>query len=187
MFSSLFSLTALAPLALAAVHDISVGGLNAENAPLFAFWPNNIQADIGDTLRFTFHVKNHSVTQSSFQEPCSKLDGSIGFDSGFFPLPSMDTNFPTFEVVVNNTEPIWGYCRQINPPNPTHCQSGMVFAVNAPSSGNTFSKFLALAESSTSQGVFNGSAASSSVSVETVTDTVTVTKTVDSGSLSTSV
>ncbi|KAI5118564.1 hypothetical protein M0805_005855 [Coniferiporia weirii] len=180
MFSLLFSLVALAPLALAAIHDISVGGLNADGTPNLSFWPNNIDADMGDTLRFTFHVKNHSVTQSSFQEPCSKLNNSygqfIGFDSGFVPLPSLDTNFPTFEVVVNNTEPIWGYCRQINPPKPTHCQSGMVFAVNAPTHGNTFPNFLAMAEASTSQD--NGSSSyTSSTTGTTETETVTVTQT----------
>ena len=67
------------------------------------------------------------------------------------PVSPGQTDLPTFEITVNDTNPIWGYCRQTNPPNKTHCQSGMVFAVNAPDSGNTFDKFLSMAEASTSQ------------------------------------
>ena len=37
-------------------------------------------AAVGDTVEFTFHPQNHSVTQSSFAEPCTPLPG--GFDTG---------------------------------------------------------------------------------------------------------
>ena len=37
-------------------------------------------AAVGDIVEFTFHPKNHSVTQSSFAEPCTPLPG--GFDTG---------------------------------------------------------------------------------------------------------
>lgn len=46
------------------------------------------------------------------------------------------TTFPTYTIQVNDTKPIWAYCRQGN-----HCGQGMVFSVNAPSSGNTFDAF----------------------------------------------
>lgn len=42
--------------------------------------PSNISASIGDTVTFVFNPKNHTVTQSSFEEPCVALAG--GFDSG---------------------------------------------------------------------------------------------------------
>ena len=37
-------------------------------------------AYVGDIVEFTFHPKNHSVTQSSFNAPCTPLKG--GFDTG---------------------------------------------------------------------------------------------------------
>ena len=40
------------------------------------------------------------------------------------------------------------YCKQTNPKS--HCNAGMVFAVNAPTSGNTFDAFLANAKNATS-------------------------------------
>jgi flagellar biosynthesis protein FliQ len=36
----------------------------------------------GDIVVFNFHPKNHSVTQSSFKEPCTPLEG--GFDLGLY-------------------------------------------------------------------------------------------------------
>lgn len=36
------------------------------------------------------------------------------------------SQFPTFTVTVNDTAPIWVYCKQAN-----HCGQGMVFAVNS--------------------------------------------------------
>jgi hypothetical protein len=52
---------------------------------------------------------------------------------------------------VRDTRPIWMYCRQPGAGAKTHCQMGMVFAVNPPPQGNTFEKFLANAMASTSQ------------------------------------
>jgi hypothetical protein len=36
----------------------------------------------GDIVVFTFFPKNHTVTQSSFAQPCTPLDG--GFDTGLY-------------------------------------------------------------------------------------------------------
>lgn len=60
-------------------HTITVG----DNGNL-AYSPNNITAAIGDVLSFEFHPKNHTVTQSTFQAPCSPE--SAGFDSGLYGL-----------------------------------------------------------------------------------------------------
>lgn len=51
---------------------------------------------------------------------------------------------PTFPLVVNDTKPIWVYCKQTN-----HCGQGMVFAVNSDEtsgSNRTFDKFQTLAK-----------------------------------------
>lgn len=54
------------------------------------------------------------------------------------------SDLPYFDVTVNDTKPIWGYCGQH-----THCQSGMVFSINAAFEGNdTYENFRQLAISS---------------------------------------
>jgi len=123
-------------------HRIIVGGTG-----ILAFQPANITAQPGDTITFEFHQKNHTVTQSSFAAPCQMLaststSGQIGFDSGFMPVATNATTFPTYTVQVNSTSPIWAYCRQTG-----HCGEGMVFAANAVETGpNNFEAFQALAE-----------------------------------------
>jgi len=121
-------------------HKVIVGGPNT-----LIFNPANITAQVGDTITFEFHEKNHTVTQSSFAAPCRNLfstSGTAGFDSGFEPVASGATTFPTYTIQVNSTTPIWAYCKQSN-----HCGSGMVFAVNAvESSSKSFEAFQALAK-----------------------------------------
>ena len=63
-------------------HIVIVGGPNK----LF-FSPSNITADVGDVITFEFQQKNHTVTQSTFAQPCvgltqSSSSGQVGFDSG---------------------------------------------------------------------------------------------------------
>ncbi|KII93257.1 hypothetical protein PLICRDRAFT_171036 [Plicaturopsis crispa FD-325 SS-3] len=109
------------------------------------FTPSRVSAQPRDTIVFEFQQKNHTVTQSSFADPCRKLDqnGVTGFDSGFFPVAdSVTSGFPTWNLTINDTAPVWAYCRQAN-----HCGSGMVFAVNSDeSSGRSFSAFQGLAK-----------------------------------------
>ncbi|KAJ7474294.1 Cupredoxin [Mycena latifolia] len=124
-------------------HKIMVG------ADGLTYTPSNISAAIGDTVTFEFHPKNHTVTQSSFLQPCKALDqtsttGQVGFKSGFKPVDANATDFPTFTITINDTAPIWGYCGQQGPP--VHCTQGMVFSINAVESGpNNFAAFQALA------------------------------------------
>ncbi|TFY77641.1 hypothetical protein EWM64_g6370 [Hericium alpestre] len=118
--------------------DVQVG----PNGKL-VFDPNNINANSGDTVTFHFNPNNHSVTQSSFQEPCTNLTG--GFDSGFKPV-DVKTGFnqgPTFQITVNDTNPIFVHCNQMANTTGSYCGAGMVFAVNAgaPGSKNSFQAF----------------------------------------------
>ncbi|KAJ7270003.1 Cupredoxin [Mycena haematopus] len=114
-----------------------------------SYTPSNISAAIGDTVTFEFHPKNHTVTQSSFSQPCKALaetstTGQIGFKSGFQPVAANETDFPNFQITINDTTPIWGYCGQTG-----HCQAGMVFSINAVESGpNNFAAFQAIANAS---------------------------------------
>ncbi|TEB10258.1 hypothetical protein FA13DRAFT_1749018 [Coprinellus micaceus] len=115
-------------------HKITVGADGK-----LEYSPANITAAIGDTVVFEFRPKNHTVTQSSFSNPCSAL--ATGFKSGFQPVAADATDFPKFTITINDTAPIWGYCGQVN-----HCQSGMVFSINAVESGpNNFAAFQQLA------------------------------------------
>ncbi|KIK00142.1 hypothetical protein K443DRAFT_679414 [Laccaria amethystina LaAM-08-1] len=143
------------PAAQPVDHKITVGADG-----LLAYNPPNITASIGDTVTFEFHPKNHTVTQSSFSDPCHavvKSDGSSGFKSGFTPVAANATSFPTFQIKINDTAPIWGYCGQTG-----HCQQGMVFAINAvESSANNFEAFLEIAKNS-GNSTSTGTATSSS-------------------------
>lgn len=62
-------------------HTVTVGG----DAGL-VYTPAEIIAEIGDVVHFVFHKQNHSVTQSTFDKPCNKLD--TGEDSGLLPNPN---------------------------------------------------------------------------------------------------
>ena len=79
------------------------------------------------------------------------------------PVPDDQTdNFTVAQFTVQDTNPVWVYCRQAN-----HCQQGMVFAINP---GNNFDQFKNNAVGNTT----STSTATGSVSVVTVTATVTV-------------
>jgi plastocyanin len=126
------------------IIKIVVGG----NSTL-SFDPPRVSANPGDTLVFEFQSKNHTVTQSTFADPCLKLNnatsGKVGFDSGFMPVTAGSSQFPTFSITVNDTTPIWAYCKQRIPSS--HCGQGMVFAVNSnDSSDKSYSAFVNLAK-----------------------------------------
>lgn len=71
------------------------------------------------------------------------------------PVSANATTFPTYTIQVNDTSPIWAYCRQIG-----HCGDGMVFAANAnESSANTFEAFEANAKAFGSQTNLTGTSA----------------------------
>jgi len=128
-----------------------------------AYDPPHVSAQPRDTIVFQFHQKNHSASQSSFSDPCRKLQftsttGQVGFDSGFMPVPANATVFPTFNITVNDTAPIWVYCRQAN-----HCGSGMVFAINTDESGpDNFAAFQSLAEQINGTGTTTNSSSAGS-------------------------
>ncbi|KAI0072271.1 hypothetical protein K474DRAFT_1629274 [Panus rudis PR-1116 ss-1] len=136
---------ALLPVGLAFAqtsHTVLVG----QNGTL-TFSPSSIQIQNGDTVSFQFLSKNHTVTQSTFANPCSPItnpDGSPGVDSGFQPVPANATEFQQFSFTINNASaPLWFYCKQAN-----HCQQGMVFAIN-PTAEKSFDAFQKAAMAST--------------------------------------
>jgi len=137
------------------------------------YTPNNIIAEVGTKIEFSFFPKNHTVTQSSFKDPCHPLS-SGGFFSGFVPTTDAPSG-TTFTITVTDTKPIWFYCSQTKG---AHCQAGMVGAINAPATGNTLDAFILLASNAststfplggpTGGEIASGSSASASSQYSTV-------------------
>ncbi|KLO12287.1 hypothetical protein SCHPADRAFT_905300 [Schizopora paradoxa] len=95
------------------------------------FVPPTVNASVGDIVSFSFVGKNHSVTQSSQDNPCTPLDG--GFNSGLLGIGN-DTNAPPGIwnlTITDDSQPIWYFCEAVSPES--HCTSGMVGAINPPS------------------------------------------------------
>ena len=78
-------------------HTVLVGG----EAGL-VFVPESLSASVGDTVHFVFLSQNHTVTQSTFDTPCKKMDG--GIDSGFMPNPDNSVVPPPMMAVQVTTE-----------------------------------------------------------------------------------
>jgi len=133
-------------------HVVAVGGGNN----LF-FSPNTLTGvNMNDTVTFVFMPPfNHSVSQSTFSDPCTLANG--GFNSGL-QLPGNEFTI----TITNASAPIWVYCEQTAPLK--HCGMGMVFAINPPSTGNTFSNFQSAASAlGSNEGAQTGSPALSGI------------------------
>lgn len=107
------------------VHRISVGSTTANNG--LQFEPENVVAEIGDTIEFHFLPKNHTVVQSSFDKPCEPLADGSGVFSGFNFATSQGEAPDVFAFTVSSKEPFWYYCSQTAG---NHCQSGMSGVIN---------------------------------------------------------
>ncbi|KAF1837389.1 hypothetical protein BDW02DRAFT_595544 [Decorospora gaudefroyi] len=130
-------------------HVVQVGGPNGS----LAFYPSNVVAAPGDLVQFQFHPKNHSVVQSTFDNPCVPIQNIMpnktdAFYSGFMPTNASfaaTSQVLTYTIRVSDEKPVWFYCSQGQ-----HCQAGMVGAINAPAEGNkTMAAFVALAAQAT--------------------------------------
>jgi hypothetical protein len=164
------SLLSLACVVNAANFTVQVG----PNSTL-TYSPTSVSdAMEGDNIIFMFSAKNHTATQSTFANPCTRNPN--GFASGFMPFNGTGDQPVFVYTVTNASAPTWVYCGQTG-----HCQKGMVFAINPPAEGNTFDKFQAnaLALASTT------SASSSLVYGATPSATATGTGSAASGTSST--
>jgi plastocyanin len=148
-----FSIAAilLAAASFASAEEFRVVVGRAENGTAaLKFSPEQVKAKVGDRIHFEFYPKNHTVTQSSFAEPCTRqrntATNELGVDSGFMVVPPGAEEVPVWTVEVKqDTSPIWMFCNQDK-----HCNSGMVFAINAPEEGErTFNTFKEKAKAAT--------------------------------------
>ena len=106
------------------VHVVQVGDREGN----LKFYPEELEAAVGDMVQFHFYPRNHSVARSTFADPCNPVEPSAngtGFFSGFMPVQETDTFMPTFTILVNETTPIWYYCA-----TGRHCQNGMAGVIN---------------------------------------------------------
>jgi plastocyanin len=138
-----------AAAAAGAVAQTTYTVLVGQNESLLYNPPSISGVNVGDTVRFQFLAKNHTVTQSTFAAPCANITTPVpGIDSGFMFVANTSTTFPVWSITVNNASaPLWFHCRQTNPES--HCAAGMVFAIN-PTAAKSYDQFLANAKASTS-------------------------------------
>ncbi|KAI4247250.1 MAG: hypothetical protein L6R40_001593 [Gallowayella cf. fulva] len=128
------------------VHVVKVSNKKGS----LTFEPNNLQVPAGHMVQFHFYPKNHSVVQSTFDQPCQPIknnNASVnGFFSGFMPVKPDAAMMPSYTIKVNDTKPIWYYCSQGK-----HCQDGMVGVINPPAANKsrTIESFTALANKAT--------------------------------------
>lgn len=84
------------------IHNVQVGA----NGRLI-YSPNQLKASVGDIIRFDFLGKNHTVTQSSLDTPCTS---NGGFDTGFNQFnPTNQTGLFVKDFVVKTNRPLWFY------------------------------------------------------------------------------
>lgn len=102
------------------IHDVEVGPFGQ-----LRFQPNTINATVGEIVRFTFRAFNHTLTQSSLEQPCVS---SNQFDSGFRQFNAANTSNMIVSFSINSPEPQFFYCHQTEPVS--HCDASMVFAIN---------------------------------------------------------
>ncbi|KAK0627416.1 Cupredoxin [Immersiella caudata] len=147
-FSAFKDLAAKAPTSTSPPDGLPVGGLRKTTVDVgldgnLTYSPNSINEPPRTVVEFSYNPRNHTVTQSSFDKPCFPLPNNSGFSSGFIATTQSVPGLATFELVINDTKPIWFYCGQVNG---NHCQAGMVGAINAPAAGNTLDAFIAKAK-----------------------------------------
>lgn len=143
-----FAALAAAVPALAANITVLVG-MSQNGTVGTVFDPQVVTANVGDFVNYEFRAGNHTVTQSSFADPCTQQFNTVtqqnGFTSPFMPFDATTGQIGVFTLeVTQTTTPIWFFCAHTG-----HCKLGMFGAINPPTTGNkTFAAFAALVPSS---------------------------------------
>jgi hypothetical protein len=76
-----------------------------DGKPMLAYDPPSLDAQPGEYVQFNFKAQNHTVTQSTFEKPCVKMQD--GMDSGFMPNPNNTMPVPpSMMMAINDTKPL---------------------------------------------------------------------------------
>jgi len=135
-------IAAFAPSLVSAANITVFVGAGQDGTTGLKFDPQQVTAQKGDVVNFQFRGGNHTVTQSSFANPCAWQFNTAtqqnGFNSGFVPFSATSGSVGVYSLEITQTEnPIWFFCGR-----PPHCKGGMYGAINAPTTGDkTFAKF----------------------------------------------
>ncbi|RCI14263.1 hypothetical protein L249_6177 [Ophiocordyceps polyrhachis-furcata BCC 54312] len=107
------------------VHVVNVGRNPLTNQTAKKYFPDTVEAQQGEVVQFRFNAPGsmHTVTQSEFDTPCIQKSG--GFNSGAQAVKSSSSETMVFNLVINDTKPIWVYCATGD-----HCKSKMVMVIN---------------------------------------------------------
>ena len=103
----------------------------ATNTTKLAYFPEKITAAPGTMVQFQFLAGKHTVTQSTFDNPCVPIGNvnasAAGVFSGAMDVAAAKAQgvLPTYTVMINDTKPVWLYCTTGN-----HCASGMSMVIN---------------------------------------------------------
>ncbi len=94
----------------------------------------------GSTVHFDFRATNHTLTESTFDAPCVKSVFRGSVDTNFQNVNKDDIpELKPFDLVVDSEAPRFFYCKQQVKTPRSHCQKGMVFAINVDE--QTFNQF----------------------------------------------
>ncbi|KAJ8067025.1 hypothetical protein OCU04_004405 [Sclerotinia nivalis] len=119
-----------------ASHNTSTHSVIVGAAGRLAFNPPRLDVALGDKVLFEFLALNHTLTQSSLRNPCT-WNATGGIDTGFKQFnPSNTSGKFVVEYTVKSSNPLWFFCSQRRPIS--HCNEGMVFALNPGISFGTF-------------------------------------------------
>ncbi|KAF5375336.1 hypothetical protein D9615_007989 [Tricholomella constricta] len=130
----------LLPLVFGAEYLVGVGKDETTGKKGIGFDPSVIHPAVGDTIVWEFRSGQHSVVQSTFQNPCTDSGGiNTGVHTVSDDLTVDAPGLPRYEVTVNSTDPLWffdeagGLCNKgaILAVNPTSTQTAAAFKENA--------------------------------------------------------
>ncbi|KAL2199199.1 hypothetical protein P885DRAFT_75614 [Corynascus similis CBS 632.67] len=117
------------------------------------FTPNEVEAKVGDIIRFNFYPAGdnpHRVARAEFGWPCIPYEyaniNKPGFYTGIIAPQVISNDPPSYSVRVNDTEPIFFYCAA-----PASCVGYHMIGVINPNSTQTLAKQLKYAEDATYQ------------------------------------
>jgi plastocyanin len=153
-FSVASAVAVIAPALVSAANITVIVGASQNGTIGLTFDPQQVTAQKGDIVNFEFRGGNHTVTQSSFANPCAWQFNTVtnknGFNSGFLPFVNTSGSVSVYSLEINDpSTPIWFFCGRV-----PHCKSGMYGSINAPTTGNkTFDKFAANVQTTAEPGL----------------------------------